>query len=95
MVFHPPAWVPKLPIEVPTDVPLCDFILDDKYARHPLKKSRAPFICGLTGKSYDVYQVKERVESLAAALSKEFNWQPNDGSDWDKVLGIFSANAVS
>jgi hypothetical protein len=36
-----------------------------------------------------------RVEHLARALSKEFGWQPNEGTEWDKVVGIFALNTVS
>lgn len=35
-----------------------------------------------------------RVEHLARALSKEFGWQPNKGTEWDKVVGIFALNTV-
>ncbi|KAF1816469.1 phenylacetyl-CoA ligase-like protein [Eremomyces bilateralis CBS 781.70] len=94
MPFKAPSWVPQLAFDPPDDVSICDFILDDKYARHPLKDSRPPFVCGITGKSYTGLEVKERIQHVAAGLSKELGWLPNDGSDWDKVLCIFSTNAI-
>jgi hypothetical protein len=64
------------------------------FGRYPLGYSRAPFICGLTGKSYSTLETKERVDYLARGLAKELGWQPNQGSEWDKVVGVFSVNAV-
>lgn len=36
----------------------------------------------------------DRVESLAKGLAKEFGWSPNQGTEWDKVVGIFALNTV-
>ena len=67
---------------------------DEKYGRYPLKDSKNPFTCGLTGKTYTAFEMKERIEDLARALSKEFGWHPNKGTEWDKVIGIFALNTV-
>ena len=95
MVFTPPDWVPKLPFDPPDSIPVCDFLLDERYGRTPLADSRNPFTCGLTGKTYSMAEVKQRVDYLARGLSKELGWKPNEGGEWDKVIGVFSANAVS
>ncbi|KAL8843344.1 MAG: hypothetical protein Q9170_000202 [Blastenia crenularia] len=94
MVFTTPTSVPKLPFDPPDSVPICDFMLDEQYGRRALSDSRPPFTCGLTGVGYSALEVKERVENLARALSKEFSWLPNKGSEWDKVAGIFSVNTI-
>jgi hypothetical protein len=94
MVFLPPPWVPKLQLEPPDSIPVSDFILDDKYGRLPLNESRPFFTCGISGQSYTPLQVKERVEFLARGLADELGWSPNDGTEWDKVIGVFSANTV-
>lgn len=94
MPFYPPAWVPKLPYDPPDSIPICDFILDEQHGRHPLGYSRAPFTCGLSGKSYSALEVKERVDYLARGLAKELGWQPNVGSEWDKVIAVFSVNTL-
>lgn len=94
MVFHPPKWVPQLP-HVPDNVSICDFMLDERYGRYPLGYSRDPFTCGITGRTHSSLEVAERVESLARTLAKEFGWNPNKGSEWDKVVGIYSFNSVS
>jgi hypothetical protein len=69
-------------------------MLDDKHGRYPSEKSRNPFTCGLSGRTYTHAEMKERVDHLARALSREFGWQPNKGTEWDKVAGIFALNTV-
>lgn len=69
-------------------------MLDENYGRHPLGYSRPPFACGLTGKQYSALEVKERVEFLARGLSKELGFLPNQGSEWDKVIGLFCVNTI-
>lgn len=69
-------------------------MLNEKHGRKPLKSSRNPFTCGITGKTYTASEQVQRVEHLARALSKELGWQPNTGAEWDKVMGIFSLNTV-
>jgi len=95
MVFTAPDWVPKLPFDPPDSIPICEFMLNEIYGRHPLGYSRAPFTCGLSGTEYSALEVKERVNSLAKGLSKELGWHPNKGTEWDKVIGVFSLNTVS
>lgn len=69
-------------------------MLEDKWGRCPLKESRNPFTCGISGRTYTAVEVADRVECLARSLSKEFGWQPNIGTEWDKVIGIFAFNTV-
>ncbi|KAL8762842.1 MAG: hypothetical protein Q9184_001228 [Pyrenodesmia sp. 2 TL-2023] len=94
MVFTAPPWVPDLPFDPPDSVPLCDFMLDEKYGRRALNDSRPPFTCGLTGIEYSATEVKHRVNKLSRALSKELGWRPNRGTEWDKVAGVFSVNTI-
>lgn len=94
MVFLPPQWVPELDSDPPDSVPINEFMLNEQYGRHPLHHSRQPFTCGLTGFGYSALEVRDRVDKLARALSKELGWKPNEGTEWDKVIGIFSVNAV-
>ncbi|KAJ9155446.1 Acetyl-CoA synthetase-like protein [Pleurostoma richardsiae] len=94
MVFVPPAWVPKLPFDPPDSIPIVEFMSDEKYGRYPLSKSRNPFTCGLTGRTFTSAQVFERTENLAKALGKRMGWVPNDGTTWDKVVGVFSLNTI-
>lgn len=93
MVFYPPKWAGVLP-RVPVDISISEFMLSERYGRAPLKKSRDPFTCGITGKSYSAEQVAERVDLLARALAEELNWGANEGANWDKTLGVYSVNTI-
>ncbi|KAL1956752.1 hypothetical protein VTO42DRAFT_6805 [Malbranchea cinnamomea] len=93
MVFLPHAWAGTLPYP-PDDVAICDFMLDEKHGRHPFAASRDPYTCGLSGRTYSTAKIAERVEALARALAKEFGWHPNKGSEWDKVVAIYSFNSI-
>lgn len=94
MVFVPPPWVPDLEFDPPDSIPISEFMLDENYGRHPLGYSKDPFICGLTGRSYSALDVKDRVQCLRRSLAKEFGWKPNEGTEFDKVIGVFSLNTV-
>lgn len=94
MVFTAPSWVPKLPFDPPDSIPISEFMLNEEFGRHPLHHARAPFTCGLSGAEYSALEVRDRVEKLARGLSKELGWQPNKGTEWDKVIGVFSLNTV-
>ncbi|KAJ4374803.1 hypothetical protein N0V83_001880 [Neocucurbitaria cava] len=94
MPFHPPSWVPQLPFDPPDSIPISDFMLDENHGRHPLGYAQNPFTCGLTGKTYSSLEVKERVDYLARGLAKELGFHPNKGSEWDKVIAVFSVNTL-
>lgn len=94
MVFEPPSWVPKLPFDPPDSIPIAEFMTSDKYARYPLAKSRNPFTCGLTGKTFDWNSFIERQNFLARAIGKRLGWLPNEETEWDKVACIFSVNTI-
>ncbi|KNG82891.1 AMP dependent CoA ligase [Aspergillus nomiae NRRL 13137] len=93
MVFTPHKGAGELPA-IPDNIPISEFILNNQYGRNPLQQSRDPFTCGITGKSYSGAQVAERVDYLARALAKEFNWTPNKGTEWDKTVAVFSVNTI-
>ncbi|KAE9975678.1 hypothetical protein BLS_002486 [Venturia inaequalis] len=94
MPFSPPSWVPELTSDIPDSIPISEFMLEENHGRYPLGYSHAPFICGMTGKSYSALEVRERVDYLARGLAKEMGWSPNKGSEWDKVVACFSVNTL-
>ncbi|KAI1014681.1 hypothetical protein LB503_004109 [Fusarium chuoi] len=94
MVFTSPGWVPQLPIDPPDSIPIAEFMKNEAYGRQPIAKSRHPFTCGITGRSYSSPELFDRSESFARALAKRLQWQPNEGTPWDKVLAIFSLNTI-
>ncbi|OJD19178.1 hypothetical protein AJ78_00880 [Emergomyces pasteurianus Ep9510] len=93
MVFTPPKWVGPTP-NIPDNIPVSEFMLNERYGRHPLGSSYAPFICGLSGKSYSTLEVAERVDVLARSLCKELGWHPNEGSEYSRVACIYSVNTI-
>lgn len=95
MTFDPPSWVPQLAFDPPDSIPICDFMLEEHYGRHPLGYSYNPFTCGATGKTYSSLEVKERVDYLARGLAQELGFHPNKGTEWEKAIAVFSLNTVS
>ncbi|MCJ1293038.1 hypothetical protein MMC34_004591 [Xylographa carneopallida] len=93
MVFTSPSWIPKLR-DPPHTIPIHEFMFNEKHGRYPIQDSKPPFTCGITGAEYSAVEVRERVNHLARALSKELNWQPNSGTAWDKVIGVFTVNTI-
>lgn len=94
MVFTPPSWVPKLKVDPYDSIPISEFMLNEEYGRHPIHLARPPFTCGMSGNEYSCTEVRDRVKALAAGLSKELGFAPNEGSEWDKVICIYSLNTV-
>lgn len=39
--------------------------------------------------------MRDRVDYLARGLSKELGFHPNEATEWDKVIAVFSVNTVS
>ncbi|KAF2843262.1 phenylacetyl-CoA ligase [Patellaria atrata CBS 101060] len=93
MIFHSPSWVPKL-ANPPSSVTIPEFIFDESTGRAPFAQSRDPFVCGITGKSFSVQEVKERVDLLARGLAPELNWSSNAGTEFEKVVAVFSLNSI-
>ncbi|KAK5049531.1 hypothetical protein LTR84_004460 [Exophiala bonariae] len=93
MTFKAPSFVPPLP-DVPDTVPLPEFMFDEQYGRYPVSKSRDAYTCGLTGASISSQEQKARVTYLARALAEELGWSVNEGSEFDKVAGIFALNTI-
>ncbi|KAK3394750.1 hypothetical protein B0H63DRAFT_461848 [Podospora didyma] len=94
MVFYPPPWVPKLPFDPPDSITIGEFMRTEVYGRQPIAKSRNPYTCGITGKTFTTAESFERTEDLAKALAKTMGWEPNVDSPWDKVIGVFSFNTI-
>ncbi|KAG7108031.1 Acyl-CoA ligase easD like protein [Verticillium longisporum] len=94
MVFTSPAWVPKLPIDPPDSITIDEFMNTEKYGRYAGAKSRNPYTCGLTGKTYTVPEVRQRVDHLSRAIGKKLDFTPNEGTEWDKVVALFSLNTI-
>lgn len=111
MVFLPHASIPKLPFEIPDDIPVHEFLFNEKYGRRAIKDSLPAFTDAVTGKSYKAEDVRNQIEFLARSLSKRLGWKPEDSAVANlsrdhppnpdskllggKVLCVFSYNTVS
>ena len=93
MVFLPDKLFGQLGT-IPDSIPISEFILNEQYGRMPHDNSRDPFTCGLSGKSYSSLEVMNRVDWIARALAREFGWTPEQGSEWDKTVAVFTFNTV-
>lgn len=87
--------VANLSPEVPDSITIEEFMNDERHGRHALATSKNPYTCGLTGKSYSASEVVKRTDWLARALSKRLGFDPHDGTEWDRVVALFSLNTVS
>ncbi len=94
MLFTPPDASPPM-VEVPDTVPICDFMFDEQYGRRPISESLDTYTCGITGRTITAHDQKERVGLLARSLADEMGWAVNEGSEYDKVVGVFALNTVS
>ncbi|RVX69135.1 hypothetical protein B0A52_06849 [Exophiala mesophila] len=93
MVFLPEKWLPELS-EIPDTVPIHEFMLDEKHGRRPYSQSWDTYTCGLTGRSISATQQRDDVAKLARGLGKELGWKVNQGSEYDKVVGVFALNTI-
>ena len=95
MPFTPPSWVPELPYDIPDTLSAEDFIFNEHYRSRPLRESKAPFVDGLSGRSYNVHEARQRIDYLSRELSSRLQWHPNTGSPLDKVVAIYTLDSVS
>ncbi|VZH90205.1 unnamed protein product [Fusarium fujikuroi] len=95
MVFESPAWARALPsVPLPDSITVEEFMYSEKHGRKSLELSRNPYTCGLTGQTYNVAEVRERVDSMARAIAKRLDWSVANGTEWDKVACVFSWNTI-
>lgn len=94
MTFFPNDSLPPMP-SIPDNIPLCDFMFDERHGRRPYDESLDAYTCGLSGRKLSAHEQKERVELLSRALAKELHWRVNEGSESDKTVGVFALNTVS
>ncbi|KAF5649348.1 phenylacetyl ligase [Fusarium sp. NRRL 52700] len=94
MVFHPPSWVPDLPIDPPDSISVAEFMSSEEYGRYPIEKARHPYTCGLTGKTRTAEDIIRREDFLARGIGKALQLDSQSGSEWDRVCVIFSHNTI-
>ena len=98
MVFISPSAARFRLSDIPDSIPIAEFLLNEQWGRQPIRHSRKPFVCGLTGKSYSVEEVKQRTDDLARGLAEAVDWSVRNQygqGEWSRVAGILSFNSVS
>ncbi|KAL7967293.1 hypothetical protein HDV63DRAFT_150062 [Trichoderma sp. SZMC 28014] len=93
MVFTPPSYIPQLP-ECPDSITIEEFLRDEKYGRRPLAKSKNPYTCGLTGKTFTAAEVAERTDLLARAIGKRLGFNPHEDTEWERVVAVYAGNSI-
>ena len=95
MEFRTPSWVPHLSVPTPDNKLAGDFVVERKHDLYKWSNDTPTVVCALSGKSYTMNDVKDRVTNLSKGLSQRLGWSPNKDSPWNKVVGILSYNTVS
>ena len=80
--------------EVPDSITLEEFVSNPKYGRRNLSQSRNPYTCGITGQTRTPDEVHQRTGHVARAIAKRLSFDPQDGTEWDRVVCLFSVNTV-
>lgn len=80
--------------EIPDSITVEEFLREERYGRHALATSRNPYTCGQTGLSYTATEAVQRIEFVSRALAKRLRFDPNDGTEWERVVGVFSLNTI-
>ena len=93
MIFTTPAWTPQI-ASIPDSIPIADFVMKRDHVLYRWSDHEPTWVCALSGKSYNMSIIRERVKALLSSLCRDLHWLPNDGSPSDKVIGIFCSNTV-
>ncbi|KAF3763942.1 hypothetical protein M406DRAFT_51177 [Cryphonectria parasitica EP155] len=93
MIFKPAEWLGDFPFEPPSQTLVGDFVFGQDWPGQG-KASPGQLVCAATGSTVTIKEIHTRVEALARSLCHELGWQPKQGSPWDKVVGVFSLNAI-
>ncbi|PLB49028.1 acetyl-CoA synthetase-like protein [Aspergillus steynii IBT 23096] len=94
MTFQSPSWVPPIPGPIPDSTSVGEFVLTQSGCSTSLAGPNTPFVDGVSGLSYTIEVLRERVENLSRSLAARLNWSPTRGSPWEKVVAIHSVNTV-
>lgn len=96
-MFSPLAWrgwLADVAIDPPDSISIAEFMSNEKYGRAPLSESRSPYTCGFTGKTYSAAEVVKREDLMARAIGKRLGFDLREGTEWDRVVGLYSVNTV-
>lgn len=96
MAFYRPSWTPSLgDADIPDDIPLSDFLFDDRFRLRKCEDSGQPFIDSVSGSGYSIPETRRRIEWLAVGLASKLGIHDISGDVWQRVVGLFAVNNVS
>ncbi|QGI85681.1 unnamed protein product [Fusarium fujikuroi] len=75
------------PVQPPKDCSIEEFLLEEKYGRHPIQASLNPFTCGITSKTRTTIEVKQLVSDLAQGLGENLGWHTAPNDQLERVRG--------
>jgi hypothetical protein len=94
-MFTSNSSLPDWALEVPNNCPLEEFLFNETYGRHKITQSRNPLTCGVTGRTFSTSELRRRVDLLARGIGQSLGWQPNKGTQWQKVVCVYSESSVN
>ena len=94
MIFNTPSWTPQLSIPIPESNLVGDFVMERDHKLYRWSDDAPSIVCALSGKSYNMREIRDQVSYLSRGLAKRLAWSPNKGSPRGKVVGILSYNTV-
>lgn len=95
MVFVSPTWAQSQFLSVtPDNITVEEFMYNPQHGRQALFRSRNPFTCGLTGRSYTTAEVRQRIDFIARGLAGRVGWSTTEYTEWSRVACVFSLNTV-
>ncbi|CVL03652.1 probable phenylacetyl-CoA ligase [Fusarium proliferatum] len=74
------------PVQPPKDCSIEEFLLEEKYGRHPIQASLNPFTCGITSKTRTTIEVKQLVSDLAQGLGENLGWHAAPSDQLERVI---------
>ena len=95
MVFYPPPKTLRLPYEPPDNLTLEQFITSDEHRPIPFRLARPPFSDGCGEAGTQPAECLRRIDLLSRSLNHILDWRLDHGSEWNKVMAIFTLNTVS
>ncbi|KAF5576820.1 phenylacetyl ligase [Fusarium pseudoanthophilum] len=83
------------PIQPPNNCSIEQFLLEERYGRHPIQASLNPFTCGITSKTRTTLEVKQLVSLLAQGLAEKLGWHTAPSDQLERVAkAIFTSPSL-
>ncbi|KAI9163473.1 Acyl-CoA ligase AFT1-1 [Paramyrothecium foliicola] len=81
-------------MDLPDSITIEEFMSNERWGRRAIASSRNPYTCGLTGRTFSAADVQRRTSHLARAIGKRLGFNPHEGTEWDRVVCLYSFNTI-